>query len=75
MNAKSDGLQTPLHIAATVSNCRNVASILLLDRNIDPDALNNSEETAADIAKRTGLTYPVFEMGHSAYRVETGLID
>ncbi|CAD7086086.1 unnamed protein product [Hermetia illucens] len=75
VNAKSDGLQTPLHIAATVSNCRNVASILLLDRNIDPDALNNSEETAADIAKRTGLTYPVFEMGHSAYRVETGLID
>lgn len=42
--------------------------------NIDANARNNSDETAADIARRTGLTFPVFEMGHTAYTVETGLI-
>ncbi|XP_055852598.1 ankyrin repeat domain-containing protein 49 [Episyrphus balteatus] len=75
VNAKSDGLQTPLHVAATVSNCRNTAMTLLLDRNIDAQAKNNSEETAAVIARRTGMTYPVFEIGHPAFQVETGLID
>lgn len=75
INAKSDGLQTPLHVAATVSNCRNTATVLLMHPDIDSDALNNSDETAADIAKRTGLTFPIFEMGHSAYRIETGIID
>ncbi|KAI8118684.1 Ankyrin repeat domain-containing protein 49 [Lucilia cuprina] len=71
VNAQSDGQQTPLHIAATVSNCRNTATVLMMDHNINAQALNNSEETARDIALRTGLTGPVFEMGHSAYDVET----
>ncbi|XP_055903642.1 ankyrin repeat domain-containing protein 49 [Eupeodes corollae] len=75
VNAKSDGLQTPLHVAATVSNCRNTAMTLLLDRNIDAQARNNSDETAAVIARRTGMTYPVFEIGLPAFQVETGLID
>lgn len=75
VNAQSDGLQTPLHITATVSNCRNTATVLLMDRNINANALNNSEETACDIALRSGLSGPIFEMGHSAYDVETGLID
>ncbi|XP_055382054.1 ankyrin repeat domain-containing protein 49 [Condylostylus longicornis] len=75
VNAKSEGSQTPLHIAATVSNCRNTATVLLMDRNIDANALNVSDETAMDIARRMGLTYPIFEMGHDAYKCETGLID
>ncbi|TMW41642.1 hypothetical protein DOY81_013279 [Sarcophaga bullata] len=75
VNAQSDGQQTPLHVAATVSNCRNTATILLMNQNINAGALNNSEETAEEIARRTGLTWPVFEMGHSAYDVNTGLID
>lgn len=75
VNALSQGSQTPLHIAATVSNCRGTAMTLLMEPNIDAAALNNSNETAADIARRTGLTFPVFEMGHSAYAVDTGLID
>lgn len=75
VNAPSDGKQTPLHIAASVSNCRNTAMILLMDPNVKPQSLNNSEETAEQIALRTGLTGPVFEMGHSAYDIETGLID
>lgn len=75
VNARSDGLQTPLHIAATVSNCRNTAMTLLLDKHVDAQAENNSEEKADEIARRTGMTYPVFEIGHPAYQVETGLID
>lgn len=75
VNAKSDGEQTPLHVTATVSNCRNTSTVLFMNENINPRALNNSEETAEDIARRTGLTYPIFEMGHPAYEVETGIID
>ncbi|CAD6997030.1 ankyrin repeat domain-containing protein 49 [Ceratitis capitata] len=75
VNAKSEGEQTPLHVTATVSNCRNTATVLLMNEEINPRALNNSEETAGEIARRTGMTFPVFEMGHQAYDVETGIID
>lgn len=75
MNALSQGQQTPLHIAATVSNCRETAMTLLMEPNCNTGALNNSGETAAEIARRTGLSYPIFEMGHSAFTVETGLVD
>ncbi|KAM8715582.1 hypothetical protein ACLKA7_002604 [Drosophila subpalustris] len=75
VNAESDGQQTPLHITATVSNCRNTATVLLLDRNLKADKENNSEETAAVIARRTGISYVIFEMGHEAYGCYTGLID
>lgn len=74
-NAGSEGLQNPLHIAATVSNCRPTAMTLLMDERFDAAAKNNSDETAGDIARRTGLTFPIFEMGHSAFTVDTGLID
>lgn len=75
VNALSEGQQTPLHIAATVSNCRETAMTLMMEPNCDSFALNNSSETAAEIARRTGLSYPLFEMGHTAFTVETGLVD
>ncbi|XP_022232277.1 ankyrin repeat domain-containing protein 49 [Drosophila obscura] len=75
VNAESEGKQTPLHIAATVSNCRNTATTLLLDRNVQPKKENNSEEMAAVIARRTGMSYPIFEIAHEAFECETGLID
>ncbi|XP_033173149.1 ankyrin repeat domain-containing protein 49 [Drosophila mauritiana] len=75
VNAESDGKQTPLHITATVSNCRNTATVLLLDRNILPRKENNSEELASVIARRTGMSFPIFESGEEAYDCETGLID
>lgn len=75
VNAISQGQQTPLHIASTVSNCRETAMTLMMETNCDTGALNNSEETAAEIARRTGLSYRLFEMGHTAFTVETGLID
>lgn len=75
VNAQSDGKQTPLHVAATVSNCRETAMALMLDSKCDATLLNNSNDTAADIARRTGRSFPLFEMGHPAYSIETGLID
>ncbi|XP_017068167.1 ankyrin repeat domain-containing protein 49 [Drosophila eugracilis] len=75
VNAESEGKQTPLHITATVSNCRNTATVLLLNRNIKPRKENNSEELASVIARRTGMSFPIFESGEEAYDCETGLID
>ncbi|KAH8308132.1 ankyrin repeat domain-containing protein 49 [Drosophila kikkawai] len=75
VNAESDGQQTPLHITATVSNCRNTATVLLLDRNVQARKENNSEELASVIARRTGMSFPIFECGEEAYDCETGLID
>lgn len=75
INALSDGNQTPLHIAATVSDCRETMVALLMDDRVKPELLNNSEETAFAIARRTGTTYPVFEMHKKGVYVETGLID
>lgn len=75
VDAVSQGQQTPLHISATVSNCRETAMTLLMEPNCNTGALNNSAETAAEIARRTGLSHPVFGMGHSAFTVETGLVD
>lgn len=67
--------QTPLHIAASVSNCREMAMTLMLNREIQPKLVNNSNETAADIARRTGLTFPVFEMAHSSFVDNVQMID
>ncbi|KAH8393698.1 hypothetical protein KR200_010000 [Drosophila serrata] len=75
VNAESDGQQTPLHITATVSNCRNTATVLLLDRNVKARKENNSEELASVIARRTGMSFPIFECGEEAYDCDTGLID
>lgn len=75
VNAQTDGDQTPLHLAASVSNCRATAMTLLLDRKIKAELKNNSHESAADIARRTGLTYPIFCMGRKAFTVDVGLID
>lgn len=46
-----------------------------MDPNVDPSLKNNSQEIAYQIAKRSGLSDRVFEMVHSAYSIETGLID
>lgn len=72
INALSEGLQTPLHVAATVSDCRDTVTTLLYNDKIQPDLLNNSGETAAAIAKRTGATYPVFDMARPGLSVCTG---
>lgn len=50
-----------------MSNCREMAMTLMLNPNVQPHLTNNSNETPAAIARRSGLTFPVFEMAHSAF--------
>lgn len=68
-------VQTPLHIAASVSQCRNTAVSLLFHPDVKPDVVNNSNDTAAALARRTGPNAAIFEMGHSAFQNSIGLID
>lgn len=75
INARSDGDQTPLHITTTVSACRSTLVSLFMNPKLKPELRNNSDETAYQIAKRTGLTAPMFDMVHPALSVETGLLD
>lgn len=75
INARSEGDQTPLHITTSVSACRNTLVTLFMNPKLEPDLKNNSDETAYQIAKRTGLMVPLFDMVHPALSVETGLID
>lgn len=75
INAKSEGDATPLHITATVSACRDTLVTLFFNPKVDARIRNNSDETAFQIAKRTGLTDPLFDMVHSALSVETGILD
>lgn len=67
--------QTPLHIAASVSKCRSSAMTLLFHPDIDPDLLNNCNEKAAEIAKRSGRAFPIFQMADTAFQNDIGLID
>ena len=67
--------QTPLHITTSVSSCRNTLVSLFMNENVNAELKNNSNEIAAQIARRTGLTYPLFQMAHSSLAaVNTGLI-
>jgi ankyrin repeat domain-containing protein 49 len=75
INATSEGDQTPLHITTTVSACRDTLITLFMNPKLDANLKNNSDETAMQIAKRTGLTFPLFDMVHPALSVETGIID
>jgi hypothetical protein len=46
-----------------------------MNPKLNPDLTNNSNETAYQIAKRTGFTSTLFEMVRPALSVETGIID
>lgn len=48
---------------------------LLLHPGIKPDLLNNSNEKASEIARRSGRSFPMFQMAHSAFTNKLGLID
>ena len=47
-----------------------------MNENVNATLKNNSNEVAAQIAKRTGLSYPLFQMSHSSLSlVDTGIIE
>ncbi|KAG1687690.1 Ankyrin repeat domain-containing protein 49 [Nymphon striatum] len=52
INARTNGNQTPLHLAASNGKGRNTLELLLWQKNIDTNVLNNSGDTAFDIARR-----------------------
>jgi ankyrin repeat domain-containing protein 49 len=75
INALSEGNQTPLHVACSVTDCQKSLITLFMEPNLKLNLENNSEEKASDLAKRSGLCYPLFKMAHTAFTVETGLIE
>lgn len=58
-----------------VSSCRDTLVTLFMNSNINPEIMNNSNEKAYQIAKRTGLSFPLFDMVNTALFVKTGIID
>ncbi|XP_001604411.4 ankyrin repeat domain-containing protein 49 [Nasonia vitripennis] len=62
VNAKSKGDQTPLHLVSASSHNYPCLQLLLLNPDMDPSVKNISGDTAYDIAKRTGMYYPIFEI-------------
>ncbi|CRL01374.1 CLUMA_CG014310, isoform A [Clunio marinus] len=75
INAKSEGDQTPLHITTSVSACRDTLVALFMNPKLNSNLKNNSDESAFQLAKRSGLTFPLFDMVHPSLSVETGIID
>ncbi|XP_046662086.1 ankyrin repeat domain-containing protein 49-like isoform X2 [Homalodisca vitripennis] len=62
INALSVGDITPLHLAASNSYAKEVLELLLMHHEIKPDIKNQSNETAFEIAKRSGPHYKLFEI-------------
>lgn len=58
--------QTPLHIAASHGASYESVQLLLMDPYIKPELLNNSNETAYDIARRSSKYYHIFDMANPA---------
>lgn len=75
VNALSEGNQTPLHVATTVSSCRDTLVELFMNEGLTPELLNSSEETAGQNAKRTGPSYPFFEMVQSGLNPRIGMLE
>ncbi|XP_028400030.1 ankyrin repeat domain-containing protein 49-like isoform X2 [Dendronephthya gigantea] len=54
INAQTSGGQTPLHLAATYTRDNSLLQVLLTDKKLDPKIVNCQNETALDLAKRSG---------------------
>ncbi|KAI5710777.1 hypothetical protein M8J76_016253 [Diaphorina citri] len=61
VNAQTNGGLTPLHLAASHSHSRDILMILLSHPNVDPHILSTSNESAREIATRSGIHYGLFE--------------
>lgn len=62
VNAQTKGLLTPLHLAAGNRDSKDTLELLLMNRYIKPGLKNSLEETAFDIARRTGTYHYLFEI-------------
>ncbi|XP_005611571.2 ankyrin repeat domain-containing protein 49 [Equus przewalskii] len=62
INAQTKGLLTPLHLAAGNRDGKDTLELLLTNRYVKPGLKSSSEETALDIARRTGIHHYLFEI-------------
>lgn len=54
--------QTPLHLAASFGNAKETLQLLLMNPNLKPDLKSDTNETAFDIAQRSGNCYGLFQI-------------
>ncbi len=65
INAQTDGGQTPLHLAASQKHCKETIILLLTNSFINTNLINNSGETATQVATRSCEHYRLFEIADS----------
>ena len=70
INARTNGKQTPLHFAASGVGGTTTLQLLLCNRWLDPKVLNMQNETAYDIAYRSGKHYELFEIVEDCINVK-----
>ncbi|KAG8225070.1 hypothetical protein J437_LFUL000049 [Ladona fulva] len=61
INAKTNGGLTALHLAAANSSARETLIVLLSNPWLDPSIMNNNDETASQVARRSGPNHSLFE--------------
>lgn len=60
---------TPLHLAAGNSYAKETLELLLMHHDIKPEIKNNSNETAFEIARRSGRYYNLFELVEPCFQL------
>ena len=70
INAQTNGKQTPLHFAASGVGGTTTLQLLLCNRWLDATICNMQNETAYDIAYRSGKHYELFEIVEDCINVK-----
>lgn len=70
INAQTNGKQTALHFAASGVGGTTILQLLLCNRWLDASLLNMQNETAYDIAKRSGRHHELFEIVEDCVNVK-----
>ena len=65
-NAQTNGRQTPLHLAASNGRAKSSLELLLRHGGTDPSLRNGQEETAFEVARRSGRFGYLFELVEEA---------
>jgi ankyrin repeat protein len=69
INAVTSGGQSPLHLAATYSRDNSLLEVLLMDKRLDPSIVNCQNQTALDLARRSGKE-ALFELIEESVNVQ-----
>lgn len=66
INAQTDGLQTPLHLAASSNTNPEILELLLMNESINVKLTNRVGETARNVAERSNRFHRLFEVADSS---------